>query len=150
MVKFRVLTAIIIFLLLPGVAFADSAQPRALPTTHFMTYNMQVLSPESAATSGSIAGIVTKPQTVVQFKTFDQFTCNAGNYELLLRIIRTDNNTVVAATKPIAFTAPMHASIYSQPAEWQVLFPVIGWYRYEVLINGQAVAFYYFIVSFSI
>ena len=126
-----------------------AASPGALPTTHYMAYKIEMLTPDTSNTS-TIAGIVTKPNVVTNFVSLDQFTCNAGKYELTLRIVKPDDNTVVATTKPIAFTVAKDGTVYTQPTKWQVTFPSAGWYRFDVLLGDLPLGYYYFVVSYGL
>jgi len=143
--------ALIVFLavslLMTAVAMAG---PAALPTNHYMAVNLKMITEDTSATEATV-GKITGPMGVpIVFRTFDQLTCNAGKYEIVMRIAKIDTNTVIATTRPIAVIAPHDGYVHSQPAVWQVLFPEVGWYRFEVVANGTPVAFYYFIVAFNV
>lgn len=127
-----------------------TAGPVILPTTHYMAANLRLITEDVSATDAT-AGKITGPMGVpIVFRTFDQFSCNVGKYELVMRIVKADTNAVIATTTPLTVNAPSDGYIHTQPAVWQVLFPAVGWYRYEIVANGAPVAFYYFTVAFNI
>ncbi len=126
------------------------AAPMALPTSHYMAANLKMVTEEVSTTDGTVAKITGPMGVPIAFRTLDQVTCTAGKYDISMRIIKMDTNTVITATQPITFSAPTDGYVYSQPVVWQVLFPAVGWYRYEVIANGTPIAFYYFIVSFYV
>lgn len=129
---------------------ASAALPGMLPTNHYMAKNISLAAGDSSVADGTLPGIVVKPGTPVAVKTFDQFTCFAGNHELVLRIVKHDNGYVVASTNPITFKAPHDGFVFTQPTAWNIQFPAIGWYRHEVIADGAPIAYYHFIVSFAL
>lgn len=126
------------------------AAPMALPTSHYMAVNLKMVTEEVSTTDGTVARITGPMGVPIAFRTLDQITCTTGKYDIFLRIVKMDTNTVVTATSPITITAPNDGYVFSQPVLWQVLFPTVGWYRYEVVANGTPIAFYYFIVAFYV
>ena len=147
----KICTIVIMFTMFQTVVSTLAfAQPRALPTTHYMAGSVRLVTKDSSATDNTLPNIMGPIGRALIFKTFDQITCNAGSYEVSLRIVNPENNVVVTATKPVAFTATNDGYVYTQPAVWQVLFPAVGWYRFDVLINGQPIASYYFVVSLMV
>ncbi len=131
-------------------ASALAAVPGMLPTNHYMAKNISLASGDSSVADGTLPGIVVKPGMPVTLKTFDQFTCFAGNHELVLRIVKHDNGYVVASTNPITFKATHDGFVFTQPTAWNIQFPAIGWYRHEVIADGAPIAYYHFIVSFTL
>jgi len=147
----KICTIVIMFSLFQtAVSTLAFAQPRALPTTHYMAGSVRLVTKDSSATDNTFPNIMGPIGRPLIFKTFDQITCNAGSYEVSLRIVNPENNVVVTSTKPVAFSAATDGYVYSQPAVWQVLFPAVGWYRFDVLINGQAIASYFFVVTLMV
>lgn len=146
--RFMTAAAFLAMFTLTAVPVVLAAQPGALPTTHYLAYKIEMLTSDTSTTS-TIAGIATKPNVVTNFVSLDQFTCNAGKYELTLRIVKPEDNTIVAATKPIVFTVADNGSVYSQPTQWQVTFPAAGWYRYDVLLGNRPLGTYYFMVTYG-
>lgn len=145
----KLVTALAVMLSLAVPATALAA-PMALPTSHYMAANLKMVTDEVSTTDGTVAKITGPLGVPIAFRTLDQLTCTAGKYEIFMRILRMETNAVVTATKPVTFTAPTDGYIYSQPIVWEVIFPTVGWYRYEVIANGTPVAFYYFIVAFYV
>lgn len=132
------------------VPVAAAAPPRVFPTNHYMAKDIVISPADSSSTNATLPGIVVRSPGPVTVKTYDQFTCLAGNHELVLRIVKNDDNTVIATTQPIQITAPNDGFVHTQPAVWQVVFPSVGWYRHEVIVNNTPIAYYHFIVSFGL
>ena len=143
------LLGLTIMLYLSTVAIV-SAAPIVFPTNHFMAINVAVAPWGAISTDGTLTGLTGKQGATWAFKTVDQFTCNAGQSELMIQIVKTDENRVIAATNPIPINAPYNGYIHVQTINWQLIFPDIGWYRFEVLIDKQPIAFYYFIASYNV
>lgn len=141
--------ALALFLAL-AVAAPALAEPIALATTHYMAANVKMVTENNSATDGTVGNITGPMGVPIVFRTFDQLTCNAGKYDVVMRIVKVDTNEVVASTKPVSVTAGYDGYIHSQPAVWRVLFPAVGWYRYEIFANDKPVVYYYFIVSFIV
>lgn len=126
------------------------AQMRALPTNHYMATNVKLSMPDSSTAENTLPSISGPAGVPLIFKTFDQITCNTGNYEIIFRIVKADNNILITGTKPIPFNSPNHGYVYTQPVVWQVLFPEVGWYRYDVVVNNEVIASYFFTVAFKL
>jgi hypothetical protein len=145
------LTVILIQMLtLSSFANATAGYPQIFPTNHFMTYNISFTQKGNIITDGTVANLLAELNGVCSFKTLDQFTCNAGTSHLKMQIVSPVKNQVIASTQPITIDAPYRGFVYTQTANWQVLFPNVGWYRYEILAENQPVAYYYFVVSYAI
>lgn len=126
------------------------AEERVLPTNHYMAANLRLVATNSSATEATLPNITGPIGVPLIFRTLDQVTCNSGKYEIVLRIVKTEDNTVVASTKPVSFTTTTNGYVYTQPVVWTVLFPAAGWYRFDVVINGQPIVYYYFTVSIAL
>lgn len=139
-------TFILMSVLMTTTAFA---YPKAFPTNHIMANNIFASPSGAIATDGILSGLSGNAGTTWSFKTVDQLTCSPGKFNLKMQITRADGKIIVA-TNPMLIDSPNNGYVHTQTAEWRVLFPDIGWYRYEVLIDDQPMAFYYFLVSFNI
>lgn len=146
----KVLLLLTFFTIFLASGAAAAAGPVILPTNHYMAANLKMITEETSATDSTVGKISGPMGVPILFRTFDQVTCNAGRYEILMRIIKTDTNQLIASSNPIPVTAPYDGYVHAQPAVWQVLFPVVGWYRFEVVANGTPIAYYFFLVVFNV
>lgn len=144
----RALFILIAFLFL--FSATAMAEERVLPTNHYMASTIRLNGNNSTATDSTLPSIIGPAGVPLMFRTLDQLSCNTGQYDIVLRIVKPEDGTVVAETKPVHFEATNNGFVYTQPAVWKVLFPAVGWYRHEVLINGAPIVYYYFVVSFLV
>lgn len=139
-----------LLLCLLSVCPAAAQTAKAFPTSHIMTQAVLVY-PAGYIASGQIFDSLTGiGGTVWTFKTLDQFSCLPGKTKIALQIVKADTNQLIAVSKPFVIDAAYSGYTHSQVTDWKILFPGIGWYRFEVLIDDQPMACYYFAVSFRL